>query len=122
MNYYKVFFDGFTGFAALALASYLNQLYEKTNDIVRVYAFIWAAPVMYFILLNMFDNRPSKDVILEFNKHALLGFFILFISVVLTHYIYMDYSRRTIVLINMAIIVITFLIYFGFGIYKKGVI
>ena len=77
---------------------------------------------MYFILLNMFVNRPSKDVVLEFNKHAILGFSILVFSMILTHNIYLDYSRRTIVLINMGIIAISFLIYFGFGLYKKDVI
>lgn len=122
INYSKVLFDGITGFLALGLASYLNQIYIETNDIVRVYAFIWAAPVMYFILLNMFDNRQEKDVILEFNKHALLGLVILFLSLAITHNIYLDYSRRTIVLINLAIIAVTMLIYFIFGIYKKGVL
>ena len=122
MNYSKVLIDGLLGFFSLGLASYLNQVYEETDDIIRVYAFIWAAPVMYFVLLNMFDNRKKKDVVLEFNKHALLGLLILAISLILTHNVYLDYSRRTIVLMNLIIIVISFLIYFGFGIYKEGVI
>lgn len=122
MNYSKVLIDGLLGFFSLGLASYLNQVYEETDDIVRVYAFIWAAPVMYFVLLNMFDNRKKKGVVLEFNKHAVLGLLILAISLILTHYVYLDYSRRTIVLMNLIIIIISFLIYFGFGIYKEGVL
>ena len=122
MNYSKVLIDGLLGFFSLGLASYLNQVYEETDDIVRVYAFIWAAPVMYFVLLNMFDNRKKKGVVLEFNKHALLGLLILAFSLILTHYVYLDYSRRTIVLMNLIIILISFLLYFGFGIYKEGVL
>lgn len=120
MNYLKIVFDAIFGGLILGLASFLNQYYSDTTDVVRVFAYLWATPLLYFFFLNLFINRHSSTI-KEFNKHAFLGVVLTLIAMFFTH-IYFEKSRKLIVFINLIYVFLVTFLYFALGMYKEGVL
>lgn len=121
MNYKSIVNDTLVGAITFSIASYLNQLYSDTNDVVRVFAFLWATPLSYFIFLNLFKSRGGEAII-EFTKHAALGVVCLIVAMALTIYYIDKMSPENIVYLNLGYTLIVTSGYFVFKIYKKGVI
>ena len=120
MNYLKILLDALFGGLILGITSFLNQYYSETNDVVRVFAYLWATPILYFFFLNLFSNRQAKTI-REFNKHAFLGVIITLIAMFFTH-IYYESSRKMIIFLNLFYLIFISILYFSFGIYKVGVL
>lgn len=121
MNYNSILNDTIVGAITFSIASYLNQLYSETDDVVRVFAFLWATPLSYFIFLNLFKSRGG-DAMIEFTKHAALGVVCLMVAMGLTIYYIDKMSPEDIVYLNLVYTLIVTSAYFIFKIYKKGVI
>ena len=121
MNYKLILNDTIVGAITFSIASYLNQVYSDTDDVVRVFAFLWATPLSYFIFLNLFKSRGSEAMI-EFTKHAALGVVCLIVAMGLTIYYIDKMSPEDIVYLNLVYTLVVTSAYFVFKIYKKGVL
>lgn len=121
MNYSTIINDTIVGAITFSIASYLNQIYSDTEDVVRVFAFLWATPLSYFLFLNIFKSRGAEAIV-EFTKHAGLGVICLIIAMGLTIYYIDKMSPEDIVYLNLVYTLVVTSAYFVFKIYKKGVI
>lgn len=118
MNYRIILNDTLIGTITFSLVSYLNQLYKDSDDIVRVFAFLWATPLLYFFFINMFKNRKKQSII-EFSKHALLGVLCTVIAILLTMSLINILSHKQIVIFNFVYATLITFLYFYFQLYKK---
>lgn len=119
INRYEIFKDTLMGAASFFAISTLNQMFSDNNDFVRLTGFLWAAPLVYFFLVNMFSQR-GKTALYEFNKHAGLGLIFTFLSLLITT-IYMNENNfKTLAYYNFAATAIGIAIYLYFKLYQKG--
>ena len=121
MNYNAILTDTILGTVAITTMSYLNQIYSETNDIVRIFAFTWATPILYFFFINMFKQRGPKAIV-EFSKHALLGIFFVLIAIAFTVYNINNIPLEYLVYINLFYTLFVTLCYLLFKIYEEGVL
>lgn len=121
VNRYSIFKDTIMGAGIFFIISTLNEMYNESNDLVRIFAFTWAVPVLYFFFINMFLRR-GKNAIIDFNKHALLGLFLSIIAILFTSCCLDTCSLQTIVYGNLIFLICSIFLYLKMGIYKKGVL
>ena len=119
INRYVIFKDTFMGAAGFFALSTLNQMFKDNNDFVRLSGFLWAAPLIYFFLINMFAKR-GKTAVYEFNKHVGLGLIFTFLLVLITTLYMTDKNLTILSYINFAATMIGISIYLYFELYKKG--
>ena len=119
INRYEIFKDTLTGAASFFALSTLNQMFSDNNDFVRLTGFLWAAPLVYFFLVNMFSQR-GKTALYEFNKHAGLGLIFTFLLLLITTLYMNEDNLKTLAYFNFAATVIGICIYLYFQLYKKG--
>ena len=119
INRFEIFKDTLTGAASFFALSTLNQMFSDNNDFVRLTGFLWAAPLVYFFLVNMFSQR-GKTALYEFNKHAGLGLIFTFLLLLITTLYMNEDNLKTLAYFNFAATVIGISIYLYFQLYKKG--
>jgi hypothetical protein len=119
INRYEIFKDTLTGAATFFALSTLNQMFSDNNDFVRLTGFLWAAPLVYFFLVNMFSQR-GKIALYEFNKHAGLGLIFTFILLLITTLYMNDDNLKILAHMNFIVTIIGISIYLYLELYKKG--
>ena len=120
MKYTKILTDILFGALILGIGSYMNELYRDSNDLPRIYAFLWTFPLIYIFFINLFKDR-GKNAIIEFNKHALLGTTLTIIIILTTSY-FIDLPIIYLMYANISVLIIALFIYFKFKIYKVGTV
>jgi len=121
INRNAIFKDTLKGACIFFIMSTLNEIYNESNDLVRVFAFLWAVPTLYFFFINMFSRR-GESAIHEFNKHALLGLFLTLIAILFTTMCLNSCRVNTIIFGNFSFLIICVSLYLYLGLYKKGMI
>lgn len=119
INRFEIFKDTLTGAASFFALSTLNQMFSDNNDFVRLTGFLWAAPLVYFFLVNMFSQR-GKTALYEFNKHAGLGLIFTFLLLLLTTFYMNENNLKKLAYFNFAATIIGISIYLYLQLYKKG--
>ena len=119
INRYEIFKDTLMGAATFFALSTLNQMFTDNNDFVRLTGFLWAAPLIYFFLVNMFAER-GKTSLYEFNKHAGLGLIFTFILLLITTVYMNEDNLKMLSHMNFIVTIIGVSIYLYFQLYRKG--
>ena len=119
INRYEIFKDTLTGAASFFALSTLNQMFSDNNDFVRLTGFLWAAPLVYFFLVNMFAQR-GKTALYEFNKHAGLGLIFTFLLLLITTIYMNEDNLKMLAYMNFFVTVLGISIYLYFNLYKSG--
>ena len=105
-----------------ALFSYAASLYTQHPAYIKIIAFLWGMPILYFYILFI-SMSISEKVAIDVTYHALFGMlgsmFIMITTLLLLTYSYTyKYSHRNIIGINILYLFIVIHIYLWYTLYK----
>jgi predicted signal transduction protein with EAL and GGDEF domain len=109
----NTFICGFFG----GVFSYFASLYDTNPEYIKVTAFLWGLPLLYFILLNI-AWANGKATMIAFNKHAIIGTSISVLVMILTFYIY-EIGRFNVVILQSVILFSSIYFYLNFKLYNS---
>ena len=116
MNYIQILLDALVGAILLGVFSYLSQLYVDKPYYIRIIAFIWATPTLYFYFLYI-ASRNSKKAMYDFTNHGILGLLITLFAMFMT-YLMASFKKNTIIIANLTFLILVFIWYFCSKIYS----
>ena len=117
MEYSIVFRDFFVGGSIVGMFSYITHRYGRNNDdIIKITAFMWGIPLIYFYLLFIVWNKNLQNV-QNFTNHAIFGALITLFAMLLTTYIY-KLGKYPTILVNFLIVLISVYVYLKHRLYK----
>jgi uncharacterized membrane protein len=96
--------------------SYMTSRYYESINYVKIIAFIYAAPCLYFYMLYVL-SKDSKTAMNDFTIHALLGTISTIILMILT-LLFRNRERNELILGNLVGLIIILCLYFYYEIYK----
>ncbi len=96
--------------------SYLTGRYYESINYVKIIAFMYAAPCVYFYLLYVLSN-DSKTAMNDFSVHALIGTTLTMFMMAIT-LLFRFKDRRSLIIGNFVGLIIILIWYFYFKIYE----
>ena len=108
----SIIISGFLG----GIFSYFASIYDTNPEYLKITAFLWGLPLLYFILLNI-SWVEGETAMLDFNKHAIMGTIITMLAMFLTFFIY-DIGRLQVIILQMMILLISIYFYLHFKVYN----
>lgn len=118
-KYNKIIFDVITGGILVGLISYFTILFDDNPEYLKITAYLWAVPLIYFYFLYIIYDK-GVNAIKSFTEHGLLGAILtIFIMIVTYFLIVYKYSINFILLTNIIFGLLALFIYFYFEIYNK---
>lgn len=118
-KYNKIIFDVMTGSVLIGLISYFTLLFDDNPEYLKIIAYLWAVPLIYFYFLYIIYDK-GVNAIKSFTEHGLLGAILtIFIMTVTYFLIIYKYSINFILLTNIIFGLFALFIYFYFKIYNK---
>lgn len=115
----KIIIDVICGAILVGFVSYSTILFESNPDYLKIVAYLWAVPLLYFYFLYVIYPQGTS-AIKSFTIHGLLGVllttFIMFITYFLIIY---KVDINTIMILNILYGIICLFIYFYLKLYKK---
>ena len=96
--------------------SYFASIYNTNPEYLKITAYLWGLPLLYFVLLNI-AWIEGENAMLDFNKHAIIGTTITMLAMFLTFFIY-DIGRLHVIVLQMTILFISIYFYLNFRIYN----
>ena len=115
INYKSILTNSILGGILCGFFSYLAQIFEKHPNYLKISAFLWTAPLLFFLIVIVTWSK-GKDVMIAFTKHALLGTFVTIIIFSITLLL----SKYDMIIVLISIIATLFLLlslYFNYKIY-----
>jgi len=108
--------DFFLGGIIAAIFSYIVTLYEKNPEYIKIAAYIWGVPTLYFILLFV-AFKEGEGAALDVSKHGLLGVCVTFFTISLTLFLW-KLGKEKLIYMNIFILFSSIFFYAFFKIYK----
>ena len=96
--------------------SYLTGQYYESINYVKIIAFVYAAPCLYFYLLYVL-SRGGKTTMNDFTVHALLGTLFTMLLMIIT-LLFRNRDRITLIFGNLVAMILILIFYFYFKIYE----
>lgn len=96
--------------------SFLTNRYSDSINYVKIVAFVYAAPCLFFYLLYLM-SKDSKKMMNDFTVHALIGTLLTVFLMILT-LIFNKRTRNELIFGNFIAIIIILFLYFYFKIYE----
>ena len=119
IKYYKIIFDIITGSILIGLISYFTSLYDSNPEYLKIIAFLWAVPLIYFYFLYITYDKGIKAV-KSFTEHGLLGAILTLIIMISTYLLILyNIDINTILIINIIYGLLCLFFYFNYKIYNK---
>ena len=115
MNKLQILIDAFFGALIMGFFSYFSQLYSENSYYIRIIAFLWGMPTLYFYFLFI-SSRTNKQAMYDFTNHGLIGWLLTLLAIILT-YLLIDYNKNTIIIFNLVFLLLITYWYFSFKIY-----
>lgn len=112
----KVIIDGIVGGLSFALLSYFTSVFDNDPEYLKISAFLWGVPLFYFYLVYITWSR-SKNAMISFTKHAVLGTYLTVIVMIVTLYT-TQYSMYTVIYLNIFLLFLFLFAYFYFRLYS----
>ena len=113
---YQILIDSVIGGSIVGLFSYVSSLYEERPEYLKIIAFMWGIPLIFFYLLFIaWKNGDSAAV--SFTRHALLGALLTIISMILTLYIH-NIGKYPTIIVNVVLLAMYVFIYFTYKLHK----
>lgn len=113
----QVLIDGIVGGIAFALFSYFASIYDDNPKYLKISAYLWGVPLFFFYLVYVSWSK-SKNAMIGFTKHAIIGTILTVLVMIITLFI-KDYDMSTVIVINIVLLFIFLYVYFQFKIYDK---
>lgn len=108
--------DFFLGGIIAALFSYIVTLYEKNPEYIKIAAYIWGIPSLYFILLFV-AFKEGDQVALEVSTHGLMGICVTLFTISLTLLLW-KLGKEKLIYMNIFILFSSIFFYAFFKLYK----
>ena len=116
MNNFNLIRDIIIGGILAGLFSYFVSIYDETPDLLRITAFMWGTPLIFFYLLFIAWKGGEKAVT-DLTFHSLIGILITILTMVITLYIY-PLGKYPSVAINLLLLISSIVLYISLKIYK----
>ena len=113
----KNIIDGIVGGLAFFIFSIFTSTYDDNPEHLKITAYLWGIPLFFFYLVYITASH-SKEAMIAFTKHGLLGTVLTVLVMIFTLYI-QDYRTINIVLANIMLLILFIVIYFIERLYKK---
>jgi len=114
MNY--ILLDALFGALILGSFSYFSNLYIGDKKYIKIMAFLWGIPAIYFYLLRI-AARNSKDDMIHLSRHALIGILLTLFAIFFTLYI-RNTDKNILIIYNLLFLIVSIYLYFHFKVYN----
>jgi hypothetical protein len=104
--------SGFLG----GIFSYFASIYNSNPEYLKITAYLWGLPLLYFILLNISWNA-GENAMLDFNKHAIIGTIITMLAMFSTYFIY-HMGNDVVIGLQFVVLATSIFIYMSNELYK----
>jgi inner membrane protein involved in colicin E2 resistance len=112
----QILSDALLGGGIVGIFSYMSSLYEEKPEYIKIIAFLWGIPLIFFYLLFI-AWKNGESAAIAFTKHALFGAILTIVSMWLTIYMHKSGKYPTI-LANIGLLSLYVIIYFTFKLYR----
>jgi hypothetical protein len=113
MNY--ILLDALFGALILGSFSYFSNLYIGDKKYIKIMAFLWGIPTIYFYILRI-AARNGKDDMIHLSKHGLLGISLTLLAILFTLY-FRNTDKNILIIYNLLYLVVCIYLYFHFKVY-----
>ena len=114
MNY--IILDALFGALIMGSFSYFSSLYSNDNKYVKIMAFLWGIPAIYFYLLRI-ASRNNKEAIVNLSRHALLGVITTLLAILATLF-FINTDTKILIIYNLLYLITCIYLYFHFKVYN----
>lgn len=106
----KILLNSIVGGTLFGMFTYFTQTYEEHPHYLKIGSFLWAAPLFYFFMVYITYSK-SKEVMLAFTKHALMGT-LLTICIFIFSIYFSHLPMMSVVLLNVVLLGFFVFMYF----------
>ena len=118
-KYNKIIFDVIIGSILIGLISYATLLFDENPEYLKIVAFLWAVPIIYFYFVYITYEKGSF-ALKSFTKHGFLGQILTVIIMLITYLLLLyNVDLNTIILINLVYGLMCIFVYFYFRLFNK---
>jgi hypothetical protein len=115
----KIIIDTISGAILIGLISYFTTLFDSNPEYLKIIAYLWAVPLIYFYFLYI-TYKKGIQAVKSFTEHGLLGAVLTLIIMISTYLLILNnIDINTILIINIIYGFICLFVYFGFELYNK---
>lgn len=111
----NIILDASVGAIVLGLFSYFTEKYKNNHDYIKILAFLWASPSIFFYILAISSRNGIKSMN-ALTIHALLGIIITTIAILFTLY-FIKLNSTLLISINFIYLFTVMVLYFYYKIY-----
>ncbi len=112
----NVFINAAVGGFLCGLFAFLTGRFSNTPSYIKIFAFVYAAPCLYFYLLYML-SRQGKNQMVQFTRHALFGTLVSAVIIFVT-VLFQEKSATALIVGNLIALLFVLFIYFVFKMYN----
>jgi hypothetical protein len=112
----QILLDSLIGGSIVGTFSYVSSLYEEKPEYIKIIAFLWGIPLIFFYLLFI-AWKNGDNAAMSFTRHALLGALLTIMSMILTLYMH-NVGKYPTIIANIALLIVYVYGYFAFKLYK----
>jgi len=109
--------DAFFGGVLAGAFSYASTLYTTNANYLRMTAFIWGLPLIYFYILSIAWNKAGREAAFDVSVHGLLGIMFTLFAIIFTLFI-IRLNKEFIIYVNILILITAVFIYTYYKIYN----
>lgn len=115
----KIIIDTISGAILIGIISYFTTLFDSNPEYLKIIAYLWAVPLIYFYFLYITYEKGIQAV-KSFTEHGLLGAVLTIIIMISTYLLILNnVDINTILILNIIYGLMCIFVYFGFKIYNK---
>lgn len=115
--YLSIIRDAAAGALFAGLFSYSASLYSTNQNYLKLTAFLWGVPLLFFYILFIAFKSAGKEAAYDVSTHGLLGISVTLFAIIVTILI-MNLENNTIIAINVFILTSAIAVYTYLGIYN----
>ena len=116
INYKSIIVNSFLGGILFGFFSYLAQNFEKHPHYLKISAFLWTTPFLFFLIV-IFTWTEWKHIMIAFTKHALMGSIVTTIVFSIT-LLLSNYNMIFVLISILSALVLLLTLYFKYRIYE----
>jgi len=114
MNY--ILLDALFGALIIGSFSYFSNLYIGDKRYIKIMAFLWGIPAIYFYLLRIAARNGKEDMI-NLSKHALLGIMLTKFAIIFT-LLFHHLDKNILIIYNLLFLIVSIYLYFHYKVYN----
>jgi hypothetical protein len=112
----QILLDSIIGGSIVGAFSYVSSLYEEKPEYIKIIAFLWGIPLIFFYLLFI-AWKNGDNAAMSFTRHALFGAILTILSMMLTLFMH-NIGKYPTIIANVILLAIYIYIYFSMKLHK----